>query len=211
MKTHTINITTKKGEIQLSRWIITQSHPHPDTHGFSGNIDWRNGGGLFPEYGRPAQGIGHTYRCNLTIPQDEIPDNYNREQFAGFVPYVGYGKPTPPPNPGTLTIRGRDLGEMTIEIKEGHGWPEGYAEISVRGNERPTPQEREIIKREIVPHLIDYIKRNAAELHSEAIKRLTANLAEQVSRVRASADKLEKEAAAAIARLTTPTPTAAAA
>lgn len=209
MKTHTINVTTKKGEVQLSRWLVAQSHPYPDAEGFSGSIRWRNGGGLFPEYGKPAAGIGQHYRCFLVIPEGEIPDNYTREQFAGYVPYASYGQPPKPANPGTITLRGRDLGEMVVEIKIGDGWPSDWVDIKVRGNDNPTQQEREMIKREIVPHLREYIERNAAELHAVAVKRIAAQMAEQVARIRASAAELEKQASEAIARLSMPVSAAA--
>jgi hypothetical protein len=208
MKTHTINISTKKGEIQLTRWIITQTHPHPDTEGHSGEIKWRNAENLFDRYNQPASGIGQCYQCSLTIPADEIPDNYDRTHFAGFVPYAGYGKPANPPNAGTFTIRGRDLGEVQIEIKEGSGW-QNYTSCNVNGGDRPTPQEKEIIEKQIVPILRAIIERDAAELHAAAVARLKATFAEQVARVRASANRLEKEAAEALAKLAPPVAVAA--
>jgi hypothetical protein len=208
MKTHMINISTKKGDVQPTRWIITQSHPHPDTEGHSGEIRWRNAENLFDRYHQPSTGIGQCYLCSLTIPADEIPDNYDRTHFAGFAPYAGYGKPAAEPNAGTFKIRGRDMGEVRIEIKVGSGW-QNYTSCNVNGGDRPTPQEKEIIEKQIVPTLRALIERDAAELHAAAVARLKATFAEQVSRVRASANRLEKEAAEAIAKLAPPVAVAA--
>ena len=100
------------------------------------------------------------------------------------------------------------MGEVRIEIKVGSGW-QNYTSCNVNGGDHPTPQEKEIIEKQIVPTLRALIERDAAELHAAAVARLKAKFAEQVARVRASANRLEKEAAEAIAKLAPPVSVAA--
>lgn len=190
------HISTKKGDDQTLRFLIVQEIPYPDIGSECGEARWRNGGGLFRQYGRPAEGIGTNYICHLLAPGD-VPEDYNRNHFAGFTPYAGYGKPALPPLPGTMKLRGRDLGEMTIKLESNPDWPD----IKVCGNESPSRSERDAIKTLVVPHLQKYISEHAAELRAEAVAKITANMVQRIADARKRLDVLEKEADEAIALL----------
>lgn len=193
MKTK-ITVETKKGATQETTWKITQSHPYPDID----RGQWRNGDGFFPTWRggmkdgeMKADGIGAKFYCTL-LRSDLKTEEGNRADRAGYVPYT-YGE-TLPPNPGTIIYRGRDLGEMDIVFNP-YGNNNGYIDI---GKDR-TDSERAFIMAQLVPGLQAAIDANKAELRAEAIKGLELNLSERIAGMRADADRLEKEAAAALA------------
>jgi hypothetical protein len=190
MKTK-ITVETKKGTTQETTWKITQCHPYPDID--RGN--WRNADQFFPKWqgnaiGMKAEGIAAIYHCTL-LRSDLTKETGNRTDYAGFVPYE-YGK-TNPANPGTIVFRGKDLGEMDITFNP-YGNNNGYIDI---GKGR-TASEREFIEEQIIPGLKAAIDADKAELRQEALDGLEKHIAERITAMRADADKLEQEAAAAL-------------
>lgn len=186
MKIHTFTISTKKGDEQTLRFGVAQEVPYPDIEGNGSGLHWRNFGGLFGQYGSKAQGIGEKYYCYLLAPDVEIPDDYNRTHFAGYADYHDKSKV----NGGTMTFRGKDLGEMSIHFDANPHWQD----IKVRGFERATGSEREAITSLIVPRLQEFIAANKAELRAEAIAKVKKTFSERIKSARASIDALENEA-----------------
>ena len=183
MKTATIKISTKKGQTQETKWIIAQAHPYPDIEK-AGSWRWRNADELFDTYQHPAAGLGNNYYCELL--RSDIPaDGHDRKSFAGF-----------DGNPGTITLRGVNLGEMRVDVNEN-----GYNKISVRGFETTTPGEKAFITAAIIPGLLAAIEESKAELKAEAVEAVRACIVEHVRDARAEIDKLEAEALGAIKKL----------
>lgn len=177
-----ISINTKKGETQKLRFLVVQEIPFPDIEGACGSIRWRNFGGLFPQYGSKATGLGSKFYCYLLAPGD-VPEDYSRRHFAG---YEG--------NPGTMTFRGKDLGEMTIHFDNNPTWQD----IKVRGFDRATGSEREAITELVIPQLKAFIDANKAALREEAIAKCKANFTGRISELRKQIGVLETEAANAV-------------
>lgn len=175
-----IEVTTKKGHTQKTRWLVVQDRPYPCLRADAGRLHWSNAGGLLGEYGSKPEGLGSRYKCYLLTPGGEVPEDYNRTHFAGYSHRPGpYGAPDVV-NPGTIVLRGRDLGEMSVEFGNN---PE-YPGISVRGyGGSPTTSERDWIKAEIIPALRQFVADNAAAMRRGAIaaveKRLTDELEEK--------------------------------
>lgn len=180
MKTQ-LNVTTRKGCTQLTTWAINQDRAYPGIDGGC-SLRWRNGGGLFADFNGPAKGIGRRYTCNL-MRNDGAAMHGNRYDFAG---YEGL--------PGTIEYRGRDLGEMQIEIDSAH-----YATIRLRGFDKPTDGERAWINAEIVPSLERAIEYNREALHAEAVAAMRASMLARLQDAREQLNKMEAEALAAIA------------
>lgn len=192
MRTIQLEVSTKKGDLQKLRFLVVQEIPFPCVGGQTSTLAWVNYEGLFSSYGNKAQGIGETYKCYLladTAPE-EIGEDYNRNHFAGYKPYRSYGQPEAPANGGTLTVRGKDLGEMSITFAHGFDWP------TIRVNEScaPSATESEVIKAQIVPPLVKFIKDNRAFLKACAITRIKAQFARKLREAREQLDKLEKQA-----------------
>ena len=198
-----IAVSTKKGHEQKTRWHVSLSRPYPDIHGVSG-LEWRNAGGLIPQYGqsKTKPTLGNEYRCFL-LRSDFNPDTAtnNRNDFAGFSPglvYVDGVRVLQPELPGSIELRGKSLGEMSVTFGNNPEWPD----ITVRGyGNRPTPAERDWIKAEIVPALRQFIEENRDSLKAEAVAALKKDVAERLAGYRADLDKMEKQMAAAIASL----------
>jgi hypothetical protein len=190
-------ISTKKGESQKVRWLISQEIPYPDIEGSCGTLKWRNAGGLFPAQGRPASGIGSRFYCYLLVPEIAIPEDYNRNHFAGYVPYQSYGKPQLPPNPGTITFRGEDLGELLVYFGDNPDWPEIKSECSnhVGG------AARDMLLEQVIPPLREYIKQNAAKLKSKAVEKLRKRMSDKIGEASKALSELSIEAAKAIKAL----------
>jgi hypothetical protein len=184
MKTK-ITVEAKKGTTQETTWKITQGHPYPDIDRSS----WRNGEGLFPEWqgsmsggAMVAQGMPTRYHVAL-LRSDLTTEANDRTDYAGFT-HGKYGEPQTT-NPGTITYRGKDLGEMTFTIEASNPY------INMRDR---TPSEREFIEAQIIPGLKAAIEANKHALRQEALNELETQLAERIATMRADADKLEKEA-----------------
>ena len=194
MKTVKITVETKKGESKETTWGVWQNTPCPDIEGHSGRLQWRNGGGVFGEYGRPAAGLGASFSAVL------LRDGYteetaegNRADYAGFVPYQKTEE-----TPGAIVYRGRSLGETSAEIQPGT-----FAEVlfRVRGYDRATGAEAAFLAAQVAPVLLAFAKDNARDLKADAITELCTRMAARVKETRESLDKCEAEACAAIAAL----------
>lgn len=195
-----IEISTKKGHSQLTRWHVAQSRPYPDME----RGEWRNAGGLLPRYGskEPAN-IGTEYRCFL-LRSDFAPETAtgNRTDFAGFSPglvYDGHGnRVMQPENPGCIEIRGKSLGEMCITFGSNPDWPD----IQVRGYGNPaTSAERDWIRENIIPGLRAFIADNVQALKAEAVEALKSDVAKRLAGWRSDLDRMEKQMNEAIASL----------
>jgi hypothetical protein len=188
MKTTTMIVSTKKGESQILRFLIVQETPYPDIERFQ----WRNFGGIFPQYQRPAEGIGSKYYCYLLADNAPkvVPDDYNRTIFAGYADYRDKTKV----NGGTFKLRGRDLGEMSIRFDANPDYPE----IKVNGFERPSNGERSAIVELIVPALRQFIAVNRAELKAQAVAKIKARFDSVIRDAKEQLNNLEKQAAEAV-------------
>lgn len=194
MKTTQLSVSTKKGEAQSLRFMIVQEIPYPDIDGTGSRLQWRNGGAFFPKYGAKFDGIGSRYHCYLLAAECENPpEDWNRSHLAGYADYDDKTKV----NGGTMTLRGKDLGEMSVYFGNNPGWPE----IKVRGFDNPSTAEREVIEAQIVPGLLQFIAGNKAALYADACGRLRARIEKELSEARAELDTLEREANTAIAKL----------
>ena len=175
-----IEVSAKKGHTQKTRWLVVQDRPYPCIRADAGRLNWSNAEGLLDKYGSKPEGLGSRYKCHLLTPEGEVPEDYNRTHFAGYSHRPGpYGTPDVV-NPGGITYRGHDLGEMSVKFGSN---PE-YPDINVREyGGTPTPSERDWFKAEIVPALRRFIADNAETLRRDALaaveKRLAAELEEK--------------------------------
>jgi len=195
----TITISTKKGEQQITRWLVTKGHTYPS---IAPGPRWENAGHLFP-HGKDAKpALENEVRCYL-LRSDFNVDNMtgDRRDFAGYVPlsYDQHGRRvTEGGNPGCITYRGESLGEMSVTFGHNPAWP--Y--ISVRGYGRThTAGERAWIEEQIVEPLRQFIAENAASLHADAVERLKKDVRECLQKHREELDKMEEQMNAAIAAL----------
>ena len=181
MKHHTaeIEVTTKKGHTQKTRWLVVQERPYPCIRADAGRLNWSNAEGLLGKYGSKPEGLGSRYKCHLLTHEGEIPADYNRTHFAGYSHRPGPYGTSEVVNPGAIVLRGHDLGEMSV----GFGSNPEYPDIKVRGYGSPTASERDWVKAEIVPALRRFITDNAETLRRDALaaveKRLAAELEEK--------------------------------
>jgi hypothetical protein len=179
-----IKISTKKGHTQETTWHIIQAHPYPDIEK-AGSWRWRNAGGMFDAYNQPATGLEEKYYCNLLRSDfSEVFDN--RKDYAG---YEG--------NPGSIVLRGQDLGEMNVTVNNSNR----YNEIKVNGFDSPTSGVRAWIEEAIIPGLLKAIEEHKAELKAEAVEAVRQRIIENVKEARSEIDKLELEALEAVKKL----------
>lgn len=193
MNTVTIRIETAKGKTQDTTWQVWQEHPFPSISGGS-HLKWENGGGIFPQYGHKAEGIGAKYKAVLLragfTPEDAQD---NRNDYAGFRPYIN-GK-NGDPLPGTIILRGRDMGETSAEIDR------DWVRFRVTGYDTPTEGEKKFLAAQVAPHLLAYIAAHKAELYAEAVEGVKATVTRNLTEARERLVELEQEARAAIAKL----------
>jgi hypothetical protein len=182
-------IQPKKGETQHLRFLIHQEIPYPDTEGFGGRLQWRNTGGLLPKHGAPATGLEKTYRCLLLPPSGTPPPNFNRTHLAGYEN-----------NPGTLVIRGKNLGEVTVTISE------TWQSSRVCGFENPTPFEEKVFSQWIYPTLREHIEENKKSLYEEATQKVEQNFLEKLEQLQRSLEELRQESQKALGFLKSKTP-----
>lgn len=183
-----INVSPKKGEVVKTRWIIWQERPHPCIRSETGALAWSHMEGLLGKYGSKPSGLGSRYKCHLLTPEGDIPEDYDRTHFAGFSHRPGpYGTPEVV-NPGSFALRGKDLGEITVGI----GNNPQYPEIRVRGFDSPSTSERDFIKAQIVPYLMEAINANAASLREQALAYVQKRLASELAEKRKELEDLEK-------------------
>lgn len=147
----TLNI--KRGEVAIATWLIEQVRPFPCIRSTCGSLEWSHFDGIYGHHGRPAEGLGNSYRAMLLAPGINPPKDWNRTHLAG---YEGNG--------GTFSIRGRDMGEISIE----YGFGEFDHRVRVRGFEKPTPGEYEFLKSKVIPGIKSYTKTFAEDLREYA-------------------------------------------
>lgn len=186
-----ITVSPRKGESVRTQWELYRERPFPSIDGGS-CFRWRNGGGVFPEFGNPGGQIKDEYSAFLL--RDGFVEGereHTRHDYAG---YDGA--------PGTLTLRGRDLGEMSLKVNL---WGREHSGFNcmprVRGFDIPSPGESDWIRESILPGILDYIRANRADLYREAVDGIADTLAERVEHMRQAAAELETGAAEAVARL----------
>lgn len=169
MKTQ-FTVTTKKNTTTETKWDIVQERPYYCVE----RNNWS---------GRNDEAIRRKiYKCNLL--RSDMETNFdNRKDFAG---YEG--------NPGTITFRGNDLGEMSVILEKNrynneYSWD---ATICVRGyGNRATDSERAFVKAEIVPMLAKFIEANASELLQNAKQDYEKGLKKEIEYHREQLAKLE--------------------
>ena len=191
MVTTHITVSAKKGHERATLWLIKQIRPFPSISG-GHSMGWQGGDGLFGEYGNPARGIGNSYRAEL-LRSDFSHETAtgNRCDFAGYTP-----ERNGPENPGAIVLRGKSLGETSVEI-DSNGW----SRWRVRGFDTPTDGETAFLNEQVLPSLLSAIQANAADLRREAIEGIRESCAQAISEARETLDKLEREALKAIAAL----------
>ena len=197
MKTLQIEVETKKGCKMLTTWGIWQLHPYPDIEGHSGSFKWRNGGGLFGQFGNPPTGLANEYQAVL-LREGWTPETAqdNRKDHAGFE-WNDYGQPKQT-LPGCIIFRGKSLGEMFAEIRIDR---DDYVSFRVRGSDYATESELAFLKEQIAPSLLAFVRGNTIPLKVEAVQKIKAQFASKVFDVRESINILENEASAVLARL----------
>jgi len=171
MKT-TITITTKKNVTVDTKWSVVLERPYHyiERNGWSGRND--------------SAITRRAYKCNLL--RSDIETNFDtRKDHAGW-----------DGNPGSITFRGNDLGEMTLTIERNSpNHPKGawgfYA--SVRGFERTTKTENDFIETEILPKLSKFIEENANGLFSDAKELYESCLKREVENARKMLAELESK------------------
>lgn len=177
-----IEVQTSNKARQKTRWLVTRCRPYPD---FDHRMEWRNAGTLRPSYGNPATAPDPEYTAYLLASDAPDVPTVNRTCFAGFTHRPGpYGTPDVT-NPGSIVFRGRDLGEMTLEIRPSSP---AYPGIKVRGFDTPTTTERDFIREQIVTPLLAFINANARELASLAADALRADCLARVADARERLD-----------------------
>lgn len=208
MKNHIaqIDISTKKGHHQATRWLLSQSRPCPDLTAQGSFLQWRNAGGVIPCRSCEKPELPRSYSAYL-LRSDYSPDAHtgSREDFAGFEPALKYDPQTglrvkTPENPGIITLRGQSLGEVMLELTPGAMFGP-RVEIKVRGFAAPTSSERAWINAHIVPGLLSYIEQHADQMHAETLADLRAHVRQRVSNARSQLDDLEKQALSCVEHL----------
>lgn len=192
MQTVKIDITPKKGVTIPTTWAIKQAHPHPDITTNGCALKWRNAGGLFPVYPRPADGLGQEYYITLLRSDLTAWDLSTRLSHAGYCAAGGYGKPNLPPNPGSFALRGSDLGEITATATMG-GHLGAYFTWKVRDCNSPSDGERAFLNDNVRPAILAHIEAHAAELKAEAVAELRKLTAERVTEARKQLDVIAVE------------------
>ena len=180
-----VTVTTKKGEEQRTRWLIWLDRVYPCIKGHSaGGLNWENTESLFPRYGSEARGLALRYSAAmLRSDYDEESAQDNRLDYAGA-----------DGAPGSLVIRGEDLGELSAEIIGASGTCGGYVSYRARGYNSPTPGEKNLLQEQVTPALLAYVKANARSLKAEAVAVVKAHFAEELREARERLNWLKVEA-----------------
>ncbi len=215
MKHNLVNITvsTKKGHKQETLWSMYPNRPHPcivSSH-TGGPLKWESHEGILDKYNDVQVNepmMADTYICDLLRSDFNIDSaKGNRMDHAGYDEMKnenvnGVYRKTSFPNPGTFELRGKDLGEIRIEVGKFNSWTKDLdTKIQVRGFSTPSGAEGEFIRSEIVPHLLAYIAENKAVMRAQAIDAVKQRVQEQIDARRADLSKLEKLMGDAIAKL----------
>ena len=195
---HILNIDLPKHG--PARFIVEQS---PEHCSLDGGRRWQTNA-IFPNYRKDPDPVRlpATYRAHL-LATDAAPvdgETWNREILAGYIPY-GYtttGARITTANPGTIKLRGRDLGELTAHVSE--HWTTYKTNLS--GS--PSPGEQKWLDAHLAPALKSYLKEHRASLYADAYAATLASVADALRNARAELDKLEAEARTQTAKLPKP-------
>jgi hypothetical protein len=194
-----IEVEPRKGLKVKTRWIVEQDRPYPTAE----RGRWRQGGGWFSEAGEgpgdgEERGTPRHYTASLLAEGVEPPEDWNRTHLAGYRTYSPGGDKGAP-LPGSVTLRGNDLGEMTVSWEADKTQ---YATITVRGYAgRCTAAEHGWIAAHILPGLVAFAEDNRAPLFARAIEALRKRFAEVVADMRGEAGRLEASAGEIVAKL----------
>lgn len=196
----TFDVTTKKDTTQTTRWIVTQSHPHPSFNATYG-IRLQDDEGLLK-----GHKLAKHYRCFLLRSDKDFMVEAltgTRKDHAGYSDGLVYDEKgnyvMRRENPGSIIYRGSSLGEVYVEF----GNNPDYPSISVRncyGN-TAAGSERKFIMENVVPKLREFIEANSASLHAEAVAKLAARVDEMIAKARKELKECEDQLRAAIAKL----------
>lgn len=176
-------VSAKKGDKQDFSFLIQQDIPFPRIKGYGSGLDWENGYGIFKERGNPATGLKEEYTAVLLRSDLEgEPKGESRAEHAGFEE-----------NPGSITYRGNDLGEMQLDFSI-HSKIGIYCnKIQLRSYKSATESEKNFIKEQIIPHIIEAIQENKQELYEEAVNRIKGTMEQNLREHREELIRLEKE------------------
>ena len=156
-----IEVSPRKGETVLTRWHVWQITPCPDI--WSLQAGWRNAEGLLPSYGNPGGDLAPKYRAGLLRPDwtPDMPENR--------IAYSGYDG-----NPCAVTIRGREIGEVSAHVSP---WPGKLgARFDGGYGVNLTPGERSFFADQCGAALVEYIETHAAELRADALAVIRARM-----------------------------------
>lgn len=186
MKPHIaeITISPKKGETQVTRWLVTQSRPYPDLDQWN---RWRNDGGLFDKYNQPAQGLDEKY--NVYLLRSDF-DMEKMELAHSRLDHAGYEN-----NPGGITFRGKPLGEITGEVKRYFGEQDCYFMQSYATT--ISPSAKDFLKEQVAPGLIAFVQANRESLKEAASLATLEGMYKVIREARAAIDAAEKQIEAA--------------
>lgn len=190
MSTYSITVKTeltpKQGVTENATFGITQSRPYPR---LDSRIEWANDDRvLFRSYGSDPTGLAEKYHVSLLTP--EGPWNADtRGSHAGF-----------DGNPGSLTYRGHDLGELTAEVSRCHGdgW---WFQWRVDGQYPGSQSVRDYLTKQVEPAITKAIEDGADTLKQDAIRSIKAHMAQTIKEAREAIDEAAKQADEALAQL----------
>lgn len=183
-----------------ARFIVEQA---PEYCSLDGGRRWQTNA-LFPTYRKDPEPVRlpAAYRAFLlahnATPTEGEP--WNREILAGYIPYDydATGARITTPNPGTITLRGRDLGELSAHISG------DWITYRTDAHRDPSPGEKKWLDSHLTPALKSYIQEHRASLYADAYAATLASIADALRNARAELDKLEEEARAQSAKLPKP-------
>jgi len=176
----TITISTKKGEQQITRWLIEQDAPIPRINLTGGlRAEWENAGGLIGRYGKKPEGIGTSYRCHLLAEGVTPPKNWNRTHLAGFKHQPGGYNTQEVTNRGTIIYRGRDMGELDIMIDPSRAFDVTFKTYN-GFNGALTRTGHDMLMEQVVPHLKAFITEHRATLKAAAVATIRERLESEI-------------------------------
>lgn len=183
-----------------ARFLIEQT---PEHCSMDGGRRWQTNA-IFPQYHKDPEPVRlpASYRAHL-LATDAAPvdgEPWNREILAGYIPYGydGAGARITTANPGTIKIRGRDLGELTAHVSE------HWTTYKTNMSGSPSPGEQKWLDSHLAPALKAYIETHRASLYADAYDATLASITNALRNARAELDKLEKAAAEQTAKLPKP-------
>ena len=182
-----IEISTKKGHAQHTRWRVAQIRPCPTLYNI---FQWDSADDVFPAYGREQlEQLRPIYHA---VP---LRSDYSAEDAHGNrADCVGYDD-----NPGEIVFRGTGLGEMSVEIDQR---PRGHIPIwRVRNGSMPRPSEIEFLEAAVLPGVINTIGIWRARLYENAMRNLSKQMWGWLDRAGVELEARKAEYSEAIQRL----------